>query len=65
MVHKLWQRKKGLQALLKRVSPNVQWTHCIHREELALRQINPELNTVLTDVVAIMVNFIKKRPLKA
>ncbi len=40
-------KRKGLQALIKRVSPNTQWTHCvIHREALASRQISPELNKV-------------------
>lgn len=55
-------KKKGLQALIKRVSPNAQWTHCvIHRE--TSRQMSPELNKVLNDVVGV-VNFIKTRPLK-
>ncbi|XP_048048380.1 zinc finger BED domain-containing protein 5-like [Megalobrama amblycephala] len=58
-------RRKGLQALIKRVAPQAQWTHCvIHREALASKQLSPELNKVLTDVVA-MVDFIKARPLKA
>ncbi|KAL7377055.1 hypothetical protein ABVT39_020828 [Epinephelus coioides] len=58
-------KKQGLQALIKRVSPNAQWTHCvIHREALASRQMSPELNDVLTDVIRV-VNFIKTRPLKA
>ncbi|KAM3838159.1 zinc finger BED domain-containing protein 5-like [Diretmus argenteus] len=57
--------KKGLQALIKRVSPNAQWTHCvIHREALAARQMSHELNEVLTDAISV-VNFIKTRPLKA
>ena len=58
-------KKQGLQALIKRVSPIAQWTHCvIHREALASRQMSPELNDVLTDVIRV-VNFIKTRPLKA
>nr|XP_055067936.1 zinc finger BED domain-containing protein 5-like [Misgurnus anguillicaudatus] len=58
-------RRKGLQALIKRVAPKAQWTHCvIHREALASKQLSSELNEVLTDVVG-MVNFIKTRSLKA
>ncbi|XP_072229039.1 zinc finger BED domain-containing protein 5-like [Leuresthes tenuis] len=57
--------RKGLQALIKRVAPDAHWTHCvIHREALASRQLSPELNEVLTEVVSV-VNFIKIRPLKA
>lgn len=56
-------KRKGMQALIKKVSPNMQWTHCvIHREALASRQISPELNKVLTNVS--MVSFIETRPLK-
>ncbi|KAE8287501.1 Zinc finger MYM-type protein 6 [Larimichthys crocea] len=55
----------GLQALIKRVSPNAQWTHCmIHREALASKQLSPELNDVMTHVIA-TVNYIKTRPVKA
>lgn len=58
-------KKKGLRALIKKVSPNAQWTRClVHREPLASRQINPELKTVLSNVVAV-VNFMKTRPLSA
>ncbi|XP_041844388.1 protein FAM200A-like isoform X1 [Melanotaenia boesemani] len=58
-------KKSGLQALIKKVSPNAQWTHCIlHREALAARHMSPELNEVMTDVISV-VNFIKTRPLKA
>ncbi|XP_062250231.1 zinc finger BED domain-containing protein 5-like [Platichthys flesus] len=58
-------KRRGLQALIKQVSPNAQWTHCvIHREALASKQLSPELNNVLADVVNV-VNFIKTRPLKA
>lgn len=57
-------KNKGLRALIKRLSPNAQWTHCfIHGEALAARQIIPELNAVLTDVISV-VNFTKTRPLK-
>lgn len=49
----------GLQGLIKRVSPNVQWMHCmIHHEALAFKQVSPELNDVMTNVIA-TVNYIK------
>ncbi|KAE8287193.1 Zinc finger BED domain-containing protein 5 Transposon-derived Buster1 transposase-like protein [Larimichthys crocea] len=58
-------RRGGLQALIKRVSPNVQWTHCmIHREALASKQLSPDLHDVMTDVIT-TVNYIKTRPVKA
>ncbi|XP_073324188.1 zinc finger BED domain-containing protein 5-like [Pagrus major] len=58
-------KQGGLQALIKRVSPNAQWTHCmIHREALASKQLSPELNDVMTHVIA-TVNYIKTRPVKA
>ncbi len=51
--------RKGLQALIKRVAPKAQWMHCvIHREALVSKQLSPELNEFLMDVVA-MVHFIK------
>lgn len=58
-------KQGGLQALIKRISPNVQWTHCmIHREALASKQLSPKLNDVMTHVIA-TVNYIKTRPVKA
>ncbi|KAM3868917.1 zinc finger BED domain-containing protein 5-like [Diretmus argenteus] len=58
-------KRSGLQALIKRAAPNAVWTHCIiHREALASKQLSPELNSVLSDVIA-TVNLIKTRPLKA
>ncbi len=58
-------KRGGLQALIKRVAPKAQWTHCIiHREALASRQLSPTLNDVLSEVV-IAVNYIKTRPLKS
>lgn len=57
--------KRGMQALIKRVSPNVQWTHfMIHREALAFKQLSPELYDVISDIIA-TVNYIKTRPVKA
>ncbi|KAI4811017.1 hypothetical protein KUCAC02_013944 [Chaenocephalus aceratus] len=56
---------KRLQALIKRVAPRAVWTHCkIPREALASKQLGPELNAVLSDVIT-TVNYIKTRPLKA
>ncbi|QQP58433.1 Scan domain-containing protein 3-like protein [Caligus rogercresseyi] len=52
-------KQGGLQVLIKRVSPNVQWTQCmIHREALASKQQSPELNDIMTHAIA-TVNFIK------
>lgn len=48
-------KRKGLGALIKRVAPDAQWKHCvIHREALVSRQLSPELNEILTDVVSIV-----------
>ncbi|KAL6472591.1 hypothetical protein MHYP_G00187790 [Metynnis hypsauchen] len=56
--------RKGVQALIKKASPNAKWTHCvIHREALASRHHSSELSTVMTDIIGV-VNFIKTRPLK-
>ncbi|KAL6475825.1 hypothetical protein MHYP_G00168650 [Metynnis hypsauchen] len=56
--------RKGVQALIKKASPNAKWTHCvIHREALASRHLSSELSTVMTDIIGV-VNFIKTRPLK-
>ena len=43
-------KKKGFQTIIKRVSPNADLAHCVmHREELASRQISPELKRFMTD----------------
>uniref|UniRef100_A0A673YA89 Uncharacterized protein n=1 Tax=Salmo trutta TaxID=8032 RepID=A0A673YA89_SALTR len=56
--------RKGLRALIKKASPNAEWTHCvIHREALASRHLSSELSEVMTDIVGV-VNCIKTRPLK-
>lgn len=58
-------KHSGLQALIRRVFTKAQWTHClIHREALASKELSPELNSVLTDVIT-TVNYIKSRPLKS
>lgn len=63
--HAMAGTRCGLQSLIKRVAPRAVWTHCmIHREALASKQLSPELNAVLSDVIT-TVNYIKTRPLKA
>lgn len=54
----------SLQALVKKESSEIIWTHCmIHREALASKSLSPGLNMILTVVIEV-VNFIKTRPLK-
>ncbi|KAJ4931123.1 hypothetical protein JOQ06_025422 [Pogonophryne albipinna] len=56
-------RVNGLMAHIKKVNPDVTWTHCmIHREALASKRMSPELNDVLNDAVKV-INFIQSRPL--
>ncbi|XP_053171455.1 zinc finger BED domain-containing protein 5-like [Scomber japonicus] len=56
--------RKGLRTLIKKASPNAEWTHCVlHREALASRHLSSELSEVMTDILGV-VNFIKTRPLK-
>lgn len=56
--------RKGLRALIKKASPNAEWTHCvIYKQALATRHLSSELSEVMTDIVGV-VNFIKTRPLK-
>ena len=58
-------KRRGLHGLIKRVSPNAKGTNCvIHRQALASKQLSPELNKVLADVVNVL-NFMKTRPLRA
>ena len=48
-----------------RIAPHVKFTHCIiNREALAAKNLEPEVNQVLKDVIQI-VNFIKARPLNS
>lgn len=55
----------GLQGLVKAVSPNIKWTHCIiHREALASKNLSPSLNEILQTVVK-TVNLIKAQPLQS
>ena len=60
-------KRGGLQALIKHVSPNVHWTHCmigLLRGTLASKLLSPELNNVMTDIIA-AVNSIKTRSVKS
>jgi len=58
-------KRGGLQSLIKHIAPRAVWTHCIiHREALTSKQLSPELNAALSDVIT-TVNYIKTRPLKA
>lgn len=56
--------RKGLQALIKKASPNTEWTYCvIHREALASRHLSSELSEVMTEIIGV-VTFIKTKLLK-
>jgi hypothetical protein len=56
-------KNKGLKAKVLSVAPHAKFTHCIiHREALASKTLEPELNNVLQTAIK-MVNFIKSRPL--
>jgi hypothetical protein len=54
--------KNGLIARLKTINSSVKWTYCIiHREALASKQLNEDLNSVL-EIAVKTVNLIKSRP---
>ncbi len=56
-------KNKGLKAKVLSVAPHIRFTHCvIHREALAAKTLQPELEDVLQTSVKI-VNHIKSRPL--
>ena len=58
--NRIWLKAKVLN-----VAPHVTFTHCIiHRENLAAKNLRPEVNAVLNDAIQI-VNFIKSQPLKS
>ncbi|KAK5863610.1 hypothetical protein PBY51_000631 [Eleginops maclovinus] len=58
-------KHKGLKAKVLSVAPHVKFTHCIiHREALASKTLEPELNNVLQTAIQI-VNSIKSRPLNS
>jgi hypothetical protein len=55
--------KKGFQAEVQKISPHVNFIHCIiHREALASRGFQPKLHSVLQEAMRV-VNFVKARPL--
>ncbi len=55
-------KNKGLKAKVLEVAPHVKFTHCIiHRESLASKTLDSELNNVLKCAIKI-VNHIKSRP---
>lgn len=55
--------RKGVAVRIKEVAPECKSTHCyIHREQLAVKNMPTELESVLKEVVKI-VNLIKSRPL--
>ena len=57
--------RAGLKAKVLKVAPHILWTHCmIHREALAVRNMDSELENVLNAAVKI-VNFIKTHPTRA
>ncbi|XP_078504354.1 SCAN domain-containing protein 3-like [Lissotriton helveticus] len=57
--------RAGLKAKVLKVAPHILWTHCmIHREALAVRNMDRELGDVLDCAVKI-VNFIKAHPTRA
>ena len=56
--------KAGLQALVKKKTPDVLWTHCmLHRAALVSKNICEKLNNVFTNVTKV-INYIKNSPLK-
>jgi hypothetical protein len=56
-------KHSGFAAKVKEVAPEVKATHCvIHREALAAKKLQPELNEVLIAAVK-LVNSIKSKPL--
>jgi hypothetical protein len=61
----LTEHKKGFQAEVQKISPHVNFMHCIiHREALASRDLEPKLHSVLQEAVKV-VNFVKARPLNS
>jgi hypothetical protein len=56
-------RRNGLIARLKTINSSIKWNHCVsHREALASKQQNEDLNSVL-EIAVKTVNFTKSRPL--
>jgi hypothetical protein len=58
-------QQNGLIARLKTINSSIKRTHCIiHREALASKQLNEDLNCVL-EIAVKTVNLIKSRPLNS
>ena len=58
-------KNEELKAKVLSVARHVKFTHCIsHREALASKTLEPDLNDVLQTAIKI-VNFIKSRPLNS
>jgi len=61
----MFGRKSGLKSRIQCVNPSIKWDHCIiHREVLAAKQLNEDLNSILQISVKI-VNLIKARSLNS
>lgn len=57
--------KTGFKANVTKIAPHVGFVHCmIHREALAAKHLQPDVNKVLEQVVTI-INFIKARALNS
>jgi hypothetical protein len=57
--------QNGLIARLKTINSSVKWTHCIiHKEALASKQLNKDLNSVL-EIAVKTVSLTKSRPLNS
>ena len=58
-------RHSGTRAEIKAVAPDCKSTHCmIHREDLAVKEMSPEFNSILSEVVKI-VNRVKANVLNS
>lgn len=58
-------KRAGLRTLISQKAPSCVWSHCmLHREQLASKELSPELSAILNTVVSI-VNDIKSKPLQA
>ncbi|XP_025193664.1 zinc finger MYM-type protein 6-like [Melanaphis sacchari] len=53
--------KKGFKAKVLEVSSNIMFNHCmIHREALASKKLQPDVNKVLLNAISV-INFIKSK----
>ncbi|XP_050064469.1 protein FAM200B-like [Aphis gossypii] len=57
--------KKGFKAKVLEVSSNIMFNHCmIHREALASKKLQPDVNKVLLNAISV-INFIKSKSLNS